>query len=351
MPEIVVDWERRKRAYNNIGEAYGLTPLVRLNRIPKEEGIDSEIYVKVEYFNPSGSLKDRILYRIVTEAIKSGKLKPGMIIIEATTGNTGIATAMIGAIFGYPVKILIPEGMSEERMKIMKLYGAELILTPGAESDVDITLEKLREIVSEDPERYFVVSQYDNPDNPLAHYYTTGPEIWEQTEGKLDALVQTQGTGGTVSGTARYLKERNPLIKVYTAEPQEAPFLSEQRWGSHRIEGIGDGFVPENLALEVIDGVILTTSEEAIEMAKRLARLEGILCGISSGHNVVAAIKLAKRYPHLKRIVTFINDNGLRYFSTPLFGVDKEIEVPEREHEVILTDEQKKYLSKLEVIK
>ncbi len=347
---IRVDWEKRRRICDNIAEAYGLTPLVKLNRIPEEEGVKAEIFVKVEYFNPSGSLKDRILYRIITEAIKDGRLKPGMTIIEATTGNTGIATAMIGAVFGYPVKILIPEGMSEERMKIMRLYGAELIFTPGAESDVDITLQKLEEIVSEDPEKYFVVSQYTNPDNPLAHYYTTGPEIWEQTGGELDALVQTQGTGGTVSGTAKYLKEQKPSIKVYTAEPTEAPFLSKQRWGSHRIEGIGDGFVPQNLDLSVIDGVILTTSDEAIEMAKKLARLEGILCGISSGHNVMAAVKLAKKHPELKRIVTFINDNGLRYFSTPLFGVEKEIEIPEREHHVELTEEQKKHLGKLEVI-
>ncbi len=348
--EISVDWGRRKKVCENIAEACGLTPVVRLNRIPKEEGVASEIFVKVEYFNPSGSLKDRILYRIIKEAIDSGRLKPGMTIIEATTGNTGIATAMMGAIFGYPVKILIPEGMSEERMKIMRLYGAELILTPGAESDVDITLRKLQEIVSMEPDKYFVVSQYDNPDNPLAHYYTTGPEIWEQMDGDLDALVQTQGTGGTVSGVARYLKERKPSIKVYTAEPKEAPFLSEQRWGSHRIEGIGDGFIPPNLDLSVIDGVILTTSEEAIEMSKRLARLEGILCGISSGHNVMAAIKLAKRYPNLKRIVTFINDNGLRYFSTPLFGVEKKVDIPEREHEIGLSEEQKKCLSKLDVI-
>ncbi len=172
---IRVDWERRRRICDNIAEAYGLTPLVKLNRIPEEEGIKAEIFVKVEYFNPSGSLKDRILYRIITEAIKDGRLKPGMTIIEATTGNTGIATAMMGAVFGYPVKILIPEGMSEERMKIMRLYGAELIFTPGAESDVDITLKKLEEIVSQEPEKYFVVSQYTNPDNPLAHYYTTGP--------------------------------------------------------------------------------------------------------------------------------------------------------------------------------
>ncbi|MBC7331632.1 MAG: cysteine synthase A [Synergistetes bacterium] len=335
---------------NNIAEAYGLTPLVRLNRIPEEEGITSEIYVKVEYFNPSGSLKDRILYRIIKEALESGRLKPGMTIIEATTGNTGIATAMMGAIFGYPVKILIPEGMSEERMKIMRMYGAELILTPGAESDVDITLRKLEEIVSQDPDKYFVVSQYDNPNNPLAHYYTTGPEIWEQMEGKLDALVQTQGTGGTVSGVARYLKEQDPSVKVYTAEPQEAPFLSKGQWGSHKIEGIGDGFIPPNLDLSLIDGVILTTSDEAIEMARKLARLEGILCGISSGHNVAAAVKLSKRYPEFKRIVTFINDNGLRYFSTPLFGIEKDVQIPEREHNIRLSDDQRKYLLNLEII-
>ncbi|MCD6420063.1 MAG: cysteine synthase A [Synergistetes bacterium] len=348
--EIKVNWERRGKVYENIAETVGFTPLVKLNRIPKEEGVDANIMVKIEYFSPSGSLKDRILYRIITEAIKKGELKPGMTIIEATTGNTGIATAMLGAVFGYPVKILIPEGMSEERMKVMRMYGAELIFTPGAESDVDITLQKLQEIVEKEPEKYFVVGQYTNPNNPLAHYYTTGPEIWEQTNGEIEAFVQTQGTGGTVSGIGRYLKERSPGIWVYTAEPAEAPFLSKMKWGSHRIEGIGDGFIPENLDLSVIDGVILTTSEEAIEMAKRLAREEGILCGISSGHNVAAAIKLAKAHPEWTHIVTMINDNGLRYFSTPLFGVEKQIEIPEREHEIRLSDKQKRQQHKLEII-
>ncbi|MFQ5796765.1 MAG: PLP-dependent cysteine synthase family protein [Candidatus Bipolaricaulia bacterium] len=345
-----VNWDRRGRVHENIAEAMGLTPLIRLNRIPQHDGVAAEILVKVEYFSPSGSLKDRILHRIVTEAIRSRDLRPDMTIIEASTGNTGIATAMIGAVYGYPVVILIPEGMSRERMKTMEMYGAELRFTPGAESDVDLTLKRLEEIVSEDPDRYFVIGQFVNEKNPQAHYETTGPEIWEQTGGELDAFVQSQGSGGTVSGTGRYLKEQNPEIKVYTTEPSEAPMLSKRRWGSHQIEGIGDGLVPENLHLEVLDGVILTTSEEAIEMGQRLAREEGIFCGISSGHNVAAAIKLAKKHPILRRIVTLINDNGLRYFSTPLCGESSEVEIPERPHELSPADQRRLDTHPLEVI-
>jgi len=205
----------------------------------------------------------------------------------------------------------------------------------------------------ENPGKYWVPGQYDNPDNIAAHYKTTGPEIWKQLKGKVDAFVATQGTGGTISGVGRYLKKKRKGIKIYAGEPTEAPLLSERRWGSHRIEGIGDGFVPRNLDLSIIDGVITVSSDEAIEMTKRLIKEEGIFCGISSGANVVMALKLARRHPELKNIVTMINDNGFRYFSTAVFGVEKEIKIPEREHPMddYTREQLNKYQPKWEVIR
>jgi len=344
----MVDWSRKSKPFDNILEAAGGTPLVRLNRVTKEVG--ATIYGKVEYFNPSGSLKDRILPYIFKQAIARGELKPGMTVIEGTTGNTGIATAMTGAVFGYPVIIVMPDGMSEERKKTIRAYGAEIVFTKGAESDVDLVLKKVEEIKASAPGKYFEVRQFSNPDNVMAHYLTTGPEIWEQTEGKVDILVASQGTGGTITGAGKYLKEKNPNVKVLAVEPAECPLLSRGYWGSHRIEGIGDGFVPDNLHLDVLDGVITTTSEESIEMAKRLAREEGIFAGISSGCNVVAAIKAARRFPEARVIVTMINDNGLRYFSTALAGEAKHVEIPEREHpsnpeeEAILREKRKHWV-------
>jgi cysteine synthase A len=329
---INLNWDRNKTIANDLSETVGYTPIVRLNRITKD--LDVEILGKLDYFNPSGSLKDRILFKMVEEAEKRGELKPGMSLIEGTTGNTGISTAMVGAVKGYPVLIVMPAGMSEERKKTMKAYGAKIIYTVGGESDVDLTLKKVAEIKAENPGKYWEVGQFSNPDNVKAHYLTTGPEIWEQTGGEFDVFVASQGTGGTISGVAKYVKERNTEILMFAVEPAECPLLSHQRWGTHRIEGIGDGFIPRNLLLEYIDGVVTTTSEESIEMAKRLAKEEGIFCGISSGCNIVAAIKLAKKYPDVKRIVTMINDDGLRYFSTPLCGVGKEFEVEEREHPI-----------------
>ena len=338
----MLNWDRNKIIANDLSETVGYTPLVRLNRITKD--IDVEILGKIEYFNPSGSLKDRILFRMVEEAEKRGELKPGMSLIEATTGNTGIATSMVGAVKSYPVLIVMPAGMSEERKKTMEAYGAKLVYTPGGESDVDLTLKKVAEIKEKNPGKYWEVGQFSNPDNVKAHYLTTGPEIWEQTGGEFDIFVASQGTGGTISGVAKYVKEKNPDVIIFAVEPAECPLLSHQRWGIHKIEGIGDGFIPENLLLKYIDGVVTTTSEESIEMAKRLAREEGIFCGISSGCNVVAAIKLTKKYPNVKRIVTMVNDNGLRYFSTPLCGVGKELEVEEREHPI--NEEQLELLKK-----
>ena len=327
---MAINWDANKNVAANIFETIGRTPLVRLNNVTK--GVKPQILGKIEYFSPTGSLKDRIFYRMITEAIKRGELKPGMTIIESSTGNAGIACACIGRMLGYPVIIVMPAGMSVERKKIMRAYGAQIIETPGAESDVDLCLEKVKEMMAAEPGKYWEAGQYTNPDNIMAHYTTTGPEIWEQTKGEVDIFVATQGTGGTITGVGRYLKERKPSVKLFAGEPTEAPMLARRQWGSHRIEGIGDGFVPRNLDLSILDGIVLTSSEEAIEMAKRLALEEGIFCGISSGANVAGAIKVAKRYPDAKVIVTMINDTGQRYFSTPLCGVEKELEIPEREH-------------------
>jgi cysteine synthase A len=226
----------------------------------------------------------------------------------------------------------MPEGMSDERKKLMRAYGAELIFTPGGESDVDLSLQKLEEIRAADPARYWVPGQFDNPDNVEAHFLTTGPEIWEQCGPDLGAFVASQGSGGALTGIGRYLRQQNPAIKLYAVEPDECALLARQEWGEHGIEGIGDGFVPENLDLSQLAGVITTTTEESVAMARRLAREEGIFCGISSGCNVAAAVKLARRHPELPSILVLVNDTGQRYFSTALCGEAKHVEVPDREH-------------------
>lgn len=321
-----------EKKVETIFDTIGDTPLVELERIREDEGIEPKILGKLEMFNPTGSLKDRIFHEMITKAIERGELEPGMKIIEASTGNAGIACSFVGGLLGYDVTIVMPRGMSEERIKIMKAYGANVVLTPGAESDVDICLEKVQEIIDEEPDKYWQAGQYDNPDNINAHYKTTGREIWEQTDGKVDAVLATQGTGGTITGIGKFLKEKDPSVKLYAGEPEEAPMLSKREWGSHRIEGIGDGFVPRNLDLSQLTGIFLTSSDEAIETSQRLASEEGIFCGISSGSNVAGAIKLAKEHPELEMIVTMINDTGQRYYSTPLCGEDKKLEIPERDH-------------------
>jgi cysteine synthase A len=313
-----MEWERRRRPVESILETIGLTPLVRLRRVTA--GVPAGVFAKLEYFGPSGSVKDRILPFIVDEAEKRGDLRPGMILIEGTTGNTGIATAMVGAAKGYRVIIVMPEGMSRERQKTIRAYGAELVLTPGGESDVDLVLAKVAQLKREYGARIWEVGQFSNPDNPRAHYLSTGPEIWEQTDGRVDAFVASQGTGGTLTGVSECLKERNPKALCFAVEPSECAILSGREWGSHRIEGIGDGFIPDVLDLRWIDGVVTVSSDESIAMARRLAREEAIFCGISSGCNVAACLKLARRYPDLRTIVTMINDNGLRYLSTELGG-------------------------------
>lgn len=325
-----MNWDRNKKVAESIFECIGLTPMLHLKKI--SERVNAEIYGKLEFFSPTGSLKDRIYYRMIKSAIEKGELKKGMKIIEASTGNAGISCAFVGSCLGFEVIIVMPSGMSDERKKLMTAYGAKIIETPGGESDVDLCLEKIKEIISEDSEKYWQPGQFSNDENINAHYSTTAPEIWEQLCGDIDVFVASQGTGGTVSGVGKFLKEKNKNIKVFAVEPSEAPLLSKRKWGSHKIEGIGDGFVPMNLKLEYIDGIVTITSEEAIEMAKILAKEEGIFCGISSGCNVCASIKLSEKFPDMKNIVTMINDTGQRYFSTELCDVKKSIEIPKREH-------------------
>jgi cysteine synthase A len=310
--------EGEMKVARNLFETIGKTPLLRLSRVASD--VKPEILGKLEFFSPSGSLKDRILYWMIEKAEKRGELKPGMTIIEATTGNTGIATAMASAVKGYECIIVMPGGMSEERKKIIRSYGARLVETPGGESDVDLTLAKVKEILAENKGKMWEVRQFSNPDNAEAHYLTTGPEIWEQTEGRVDAFVATQGTGGTISGAGKFLKEKNPRVKLYAVEPKECPVLSEGKWGAHKIEGIGDGFIPDLLDVDILDGLVTIASDDAVEMAQRLAREEGLFCGISSGCNVLASKRVAEAHPECRAVVTMINDSGQRYFSTELCG-------------------------------
>jgi cysteine synthase len=334
-----VDWTSRREPVDSILATPGLTTLVRLRRVVGDRQV--ELFVKVEYFGPSGSVKDRILPHMVSSAEQRGELKPGMTIIEGTTGNTGIATAMTAAARGYEAIIVMPEGMSDERKKTIQAYGAQLVLTPGAESDVDLVLTKVEELIADDPGRYWLVSQFSNADNIAAHVATTGPEIWEQTGGRIDAFIDAQGTGGTLTGVARYLKSQGSAVQAWAIEPAECDILAGGSWGPHKIEGIGDGFIPDNLHIDVLDGVVEVTSDEAIVMARRLAREEGIFCGISSGCNVAGALKLADARPELRRIVTVISDNGLRYLSTELLGDETELEVPDRDHPTSEEDRRK----------
>lgn len=346
----MLKWDRNRKSAKSILDVIGYTPMVRLNRVTSE--VKPRIYVKLEYFSPSGSLKDRIYLNMIEKAERRGDLKPGMTILECSTGNAGIACSFVAAVKGYPCLIVMPEGMSEERKKMDMAYGTEMVYTPGGESDVDLALQRLAEIRQQDPSKYWVPSQFDNPDNIQAHYKTTGPEIWEQTRGRVDAYVATQGTGGQLTGIGRYLREQSKKVKLYAGEPAECPLLSRREWGEHKIEGIGDGFVPRDLELSLLSGVVTITSNEAIEMARRLAREEGIFCGISSGANVVAAIKVANRHPKMKRIVTMICDTGQRYFSTELCGSPKNVESPVRDHPMddYTREQLDKYQSTWEII-
>jgi len=347
-----VDWARSIKVANGILPIIGRTPLVKLQSIPKTEGVKASILVKLEYVNPTGSLKDRIYHEMITKAIQRGDLKPGMEILEASTGNAGIACSFVGTMLGYKVTIVMPAGMSLERQKIMRAYGAEIITTPGGESDVDLCLKKIEELKKAAPHKYWEPGQFSNVDNVAAHFKTTGPEIWEQSGGKVDCFLASQGTGGTLTGVGKFLRRKKRNIGLYAVEPSEAPILSHRQWGTHKIEGIGDGFVPRNLELSHLNGIITVGSDESIRMAKRLAKEEGIFCGISSGCNVIGAIKIARKYSKYKTIVTMINDTGQRYFSTELCGEKKYVEVPEREHPLdnYTVAELNKYQSRWDIV-
>jgi len=304
---------------NTILDIVGMTPMVRLNRITKELG--RELLVKLEFLNPGGSLKDRIARYMVQEAERSGQLSKGSVIVEATTGNTGVAFAMVAAVKGYRMIVVMPEGMSEERKKTIRAYGAELTFTPGGESDVDLCLKKVDELRTTVP-NVWVPSQFTNLDNVHAHEESTAKEILDQTGHRFEGFVAGVGTGGTLTGVARVIKKEIPRVKIAAVEPAECAVLSGGSKGKHRIEGIGDGFVPEILDTSLADEIMRVRDEEAIEMARRLAREEGIFAGISSGANVKAALDLAKSLPNGSRIVTLIADTGMRYFSTDLCRSD-----------------------------
>ena len=301
---------------NSIVEATGQTPLVKLNRL--DEGLPGNVAVKLEFYNPAGSVKDRIGRAIIDAAEKSGALKPGGAIVEGTSGNTGIALAMVGAARGYRVILTMPETMSAERRVLLRAYGAQIVLTPGTEG-MRGAVEKAKEIVA-NTENAILASQFSNEANPAIHYKTTGPEIWEATDGKVDIFVAGIGTGGTISGSGKYLKEQNPNIKVVAVEPKDSPLLSEGRVGPHKIQGLGANFVPETLDRGIYDSVTAVSAEDAMRTSRQLATQEGILGGISSGAAVWAALEEAKKSENKdKLIVAIVPDFGERYISTALY--------------------------------
>jgi cysteine synthase A len=296
----------------------GNTPLVEVVNIEKELGLEATILVKLEYFNPAGSVKDRIAKAMIEDAEAKGQLKPGAVIIEPTSGNTGIGLAAIAAAKGYRIILTMPETMSVERRNILKAYGAEIVLTEGAKG-MKGAIAKADELAKEIPNS-FIPGQFVNPANPAIHKATTGPEIWNDTDGKVDIFIAGVGTGGTVTGTGEYLKEQNPKVKVVALEPADSPVLSEGRAGAHKIQGIGAGFVPEVLNTKLYDEVFKAESADAFAAAKLLAKKEGISVGISSGAALHGAIELAKRPENKgKVIVALLPDSGDRYYSTPLF--------------------------------
>ena len=309
------------RIYGNVGELVGNTPLMELGNLARKEGLKARILAKLEYLNPAGSVKDRVGKAMIEAAEKEGKLKEGGVIIEPTSGNTGIGLAAVAASKGYQVILTMPETMSKERRNILKAYGAKIVLTPGEEGMAG-SIKKAEELAGEIPDS-IIAGQFENPVNPMAHYQTTGPEIWRDTEGAVDVFVATVGTGGTITGTGRYLKEQNPRIQVVAVEPADSPVLSEGKSGPHGIQGIGAGFVPKVLDTEVYDQIITATEEESYAAAKELAKAEGIQVGISSGAALEAAMKLARSEEYEgKTIVVLLPDSGDRYYSTALFEED-----------------------------
>ena len=306
------------RTHKNVFELIGNTPLVELTNYENNHGLDARIIAKVEYFEPAGSIKDRIAKAMIDEAEANGLLDADTVIIEPTSGNTGIGLAAIAAARGNRIIIVMPDTMSVERRKLMRAYGAELVLTPGADG-MKGAIAKAEELANEYPNS-LIPSQFTNPANPAIHYRTTGPEIWRDTDGEVDILVAGVGTGGTISGAGAYLKEQSPSVRVVAVEPADSPVLSEGRSGSHGIQGIGAGFVPETLDTSVYDEVITITNEEAFEAGRELAAHDGLLVGISSGAAVAAAAKLAQRPENAgKNIVVILPDTGERYLSSAMF--------------------------------
>lgn len=313
----------RGRIYNGILETIGATPLVRLPNLAAEENLETDLLAKLEFFNPMASVKDRIAYSMISEAEKAGKLKPGQtVIIEPTSGNTGIGLALVAAAKGYKLVLTMPESMSIERRKMLALLGAELFLTPK-EDGMKGAIEKAQELADSIPNS-FIPGQFDNPDNPKIHRETTAREIIEDTDGRADILISGVGTGGTLTGVSQVLKEHNPDFRTIAVEPVDSPVLSGGSGGPHKIQGIGAGFVPEILDTKLIDDIVKVENDEAFEMAQRIAKLEGIACGISSGAAIVAGLRVAKQPENKgKMIVTILPSFAERYLSTPLFeGLD-----------------------------
>ena len=307
------------KIYTSAVELIGNTPLLELKNIEKKRGLKARVLVKLEYFNPAGSVKDRIAKAMIEDAEATGKLKPGSVIIEPTSGNTGIGLAAIAAAKGYRIILTMPETMSVERRNILKAYGAEIVLTEGAQG-MKGAIAKAEELAAATPGS-FIPGQFTNPVNPKAHRETTGPEIWNDTDGEVDIFVAGVGTGGTVTGTGEYLKSKNSAIRVYAVEPATSPVLSEGKAGAHKIQGIGAGFVPAVLNTAVYDGVIPVQNEDAFETAKLLTKTEGISTGISSGAALWAALQLAEKEENAgKTIVALLPDSGDRYYSTALFA-------------------------------
>lgn len=306
------------KIYKNVQELIGKTPLMEVENIEKMLDLKAKLLVKLEYLNPAGSVKDRVAKNMIATAEQDGRLKPGATIIEPTSGNTGIGLASIAASRGYKLILTMPETMSVERRNILKAYGAEIVLTEGAKGMTG-AIEKAKEL-AEQISGSFLAGQFDNPSNPAAHRISTGPEIWEDTDGNVDIFVAGVGTGGTITGVGEYLKEKNPSVKIVAVEPSDSPVLSKGKAGSHKIQGIGAGFVPTVLNTQVYDEIMSITAEESFETAKLFAHKEGILVGISSGAALYAGIEQAKREENAgKTIVVLLPDSGDRYYSTPLF--------------------------------
>lgn len=302
---------------NSFLDLVGNTPLVRVNNLIKKDELKADVLAKLEYFNPAGSVKDRIAKEMIQDALEKGLINENTTLIEPTSGNTGIGLSAVATALNLKIIITMPETMSVERRNLMKAYGAELVLTPGSEG-MKGAIAKAKELASQ-IENSFIPGQFENPANPTAHYKTTGPEIYEQTEGKVDIFVTGVGTGGTISGIGKYLKEKNPEVKVVAVEPASSPVLSTGKGGAHKIQGIGAGFVPETLDTKIYDEIITVENEDAFATGKEMAKTEGILVGISSGAALYAAKELAKREENAgKTIVVLLPDGGDRYLSTPL---------------------------------